>query len=238
MLAPSICFPVSIGHCSPAFIRRAPAGPLEAGPLDAAQASACPPAPDRRPASRAGSDLSCRARAVQARVRAVLMSASSFALSHSLKKEMPAFRRASPPRYDETLLIPVLRLTGLLARLARLLVGLLVLGAAVARAVDAPAAADRAPVATAADCVPWGRSSLALHSQRRRPGLDAAAIGTPPWRNGLPVVSWSPHRPIHKIWRQQHDKGICTRPARGRARRFIYFAAVAPSLAAPSLVPG
>jgi hypothetical protein len=55
------------------------------------------------------------------------MSASSFALSHSLKKEMPAFRRASPPRYDETLLIPVLRLTGLLARLARLLVGLLVL---------------------------------------------------------------------------------------------------------------
>lgn len=40
---------------------------------------------------------------------------------------MPAFRRASPPRYDETLLIPVLRLTGLLARLTRLLVGLLVL---------------------------------------------------------------------------------------------------------------
>jgi hypothetical protein len=46
----------------------------------------------------------------------------------SQKKEMPAVRRASPPySYDKTLFIPVLRLTGLLARLTWLLVGLLVL---------------------------------------------------------------------------------------------------------------
>ena len=57
-------------------------------------------------------------------VRAVLISA----LSHSPKrKRCPPFGGHLLLSYDKTLLIPVLRLTWLLARLTRLLVGLLVL---------------------------------------------------------------------------------------------------------------
>src|SRR5260370_17958092 len=104
---------------------------------------------------------------------------------------MPAVRRASPPQLRQDVNHPCAaadRASGPADLASGWAAGS---GAAVARAVGVPAAADRAPVATAAGCVLWGRSSLALHSQRRRPGLDVAVIRTPPRRNGLPAASLS-----------------------------------------------